>query len=167
VLTAVLVTLGILCLLVGLAGCIVPVIPGPPISFVGLLLAWAARDWDPQALGWVSVLVLGAATIVVTIVDTLAPVLGARRYGASRAGVWGSVLGMVVGILGFLPVGPLGMLAGAFLGAWVGELVAGKAGAPALRAAWGVFVGTVMGIVLKFVVSIAITVYFVLTLQAG
>ena len=113
------------------------------------------------------VVVLGVATILVTIVDTLAPVLGAKRYGASSAGIWGSVIGMVVGILGFLPVGPLGMLAGAFLGAWVGELVAGKEGGAALRAAWGVIVGTVMGVVLKLVVSAAITVYFVLTLTAG
>lgn len=166
VLTVLLVTLGILLIVAGLIGCIAPVIPGPPISFVGLLLAWGARGWDTEVLGWATVLVLGVAVVLVTILDTVAPVVGARRYGASSAGIWGSVIGMVVGILGFLPVGPLGMLAGAFLGAWVGELFAGKEGAAALRAAWGVFMGTVMGIVLKLVVSLAITFYFVRTLLA-
>lgn len=157
VLAIVLSVLAVLCLLLGLVGCIAPVIPGPPISFVGLILAWAAKGWDTEAFGWVTVLLLALATVLVTIVDTLAPVLGAKRYGASSAGVWGSVIGMVVGILGFLPVGPLGMLVGAFAGAWIGEIVAGKDGAAALEAAWGVFVGTVVGIVLKLVVSLGIT----------
>ena len=165
-LTVLLVTLGILCIVVGLVGCVVPVIPGPPISYAGLLLAWAVRGWSTEALGWVTVLVLGIAVVVVTIYDTLAPVLGAKRYGASKAGLWGSVIGMVVGVLGFLPVGPLGMLVGAFAGAWVGETLAGKVGADALKAAWGVFVGTVMGIVMKLVVSAAITGWFVATLAA-
>jgi len=161
VLTVLLVVLGVLCILAGLIGCIAPVIPGPPISFAGLILVWGASGWDTAAFGWITVLVLAIATVLVTIVDTLAPLFGARRYGASSAGVWGSVIGMIVGILGFLPVGPLGMLVGAFVGAWVGELTAGKEGPAALRAAWGVFVGTVMGIVLKLVVSIAITYFFV------
>lgn len=163
-LTVLLVTLGILCLVVGLVGCILPVIPGPPISYAGLVLGWAAQGWSTEVLGWVTMLVLLVAVVVVTIYDTLAPVLGARRYGASKAGIWGSVIGMVVGILGFLPVGPLGMLVGAFVGAWVGELLVGKQGAAALRAAWGVFVGTVMGIVMKLVVSAAITGYFIAAL---
>ena len=166
VLTILLVTLGILCIIVGLVGCIVPVIPGPPISYAGLLMAWGVRGWSTEALGWATVIVLGIAVVVVTIYDTLAPVLGARRYGASKAGIWGSVIGMVVGVLGFLPVGPLGMLVGAFAGAWVGEVVAGKEGAAALKAAWGVFVGTVMGIVMKLIVSAAITGYFIAVLAA-
>lgn len=166
VLTFLLVSLGILCIVVGLVGCIVPVIPGPPISYAGLILAWAVRGWSTEALGWVTVIVLGTAVILVTAFDTLAPVLGAKRYGASKAGIWGSVIGMVVGILGFLPVGPLGMLVGAFAGAWVGELVTGKAGAAALKAAWGVFVGTVMGIVMKLIVSAAIAGWFIAVLTA-
>lgn len=159
-----LIAAGALLVLVGLVGCILPVLPGPPLSFAGLLLLWGTRAWDAETFGWVTVLVLGVATVLVTIVDTLAPILGAKRYGASKAGIWGSILGMIVGILGFLPLGPLGMLVGAFLGAWIGESLAGKEGAQALRAAWGVFVGTVVGIVLKLVVSVAIAVYFVMEL---
>ena len=110
---------------------------------------------------------LGIAAALATVLDTLAPLYGARRYGASRAGIWGSVLGMVIGILGFLPVGPLGMLVGAFGGAWIGELFAGQDGRAAFRAAWGVFVGTVLGIVLKLVVSGAVAFWFVRELAAG
>jgi len=143
---------------------VLPVIPGPPLSLAGLVLLWGARGWDADAFGWPTIVWLGVATVIVTILDYVTPVVGARRYGASRAGVWGSVIGMVVGLLGLLPVGPLGMLVGAFLGAWVGEVLVGKEGFAALKAAWGVFMGTVVGIVLKVAVSLAIAVYFVLEL---
>jgi len=166
VLTLVLAALAVVCLLAGLIGCIAPILPGPPLSFAGLILAWAASGWSTEVLGGWTVLVLGLATVVVTVLDLLAPVIGARRYGATSAGVWGSVVGMILGIAGFLPVGPLGMLVGAFLGAWVGELVAGQEGAAALRAAWGVFVGTVVGIVLKLIVSLAISYFAVRALLA-
>lgn len=155
---------GLILIVVGLVGCIVPVIPGTPLSFAGLIVLWGGRGWQAETFGWTEVLVLGIATVVVTILDYVAPVYGAKRFGASKAGIWGSVIGMIVGILGMLPVGPLGMLVGAFAGAWVGELSVGKKGSEALKAAWGVFVGTVVGIVLKLVVSIAITVYWVLEL---
>ena len=159
--TVVFIVIGALLLLVGLAGCIVPVVPGTPLSFAGLLLLWGARGWDAEAFGWPTVVVLGLATVVVTILDYVTPVVGAKKYGASKAGVWGSIIGMIVGLVGLLPVGPLGMLVGAFVGAWIGETLAGKEGAAALKAAWGVFVGTVVGVVLKLVVSVVITVYFV------
>jgi uncharacterized protein YqgC (DUF456 family) len=89
------------------------------------------------------------------------PAVGAKRYGASRAGVWCSVLGMIVGIF-FFP--PFGMILGAWVGALLGELAAGKRQSQALRASWGVFVGTMAGVFLKLAVTIGIGVYFVLEL---
>jgi uncharacterized protein YqgC (DUF456 family) len=156
-----LIVLGALLVLIGIAGCIVPVVPGPPLSFAGLLLLWGAHGWEADAFGLPTVIGLGVATVVVTILDYVTPVVGARKYGASKAGVWGSVIGMVVGLFGLLPVGPLGMLVGAFVGAWVGEVLVGKEGTAALKAAWGVFIGTVVGVVLKLVVSVVLAVYFV------
>jgi hypothetical protein len=88
------------------------------------------------------------------------PAVGAKKYGASRAGVWLSVLGLVLGIF-LLP--PFGFLLGAFLGALAGELLAGK-GAKAVRPAWGVFVGTVAGIGLKLATCAVLAWYFVVGL---
>jgi uncharacterized protein YqgC (DUF456 family) len=134
------------------------VIPGPPISFIGILLLWAARDWHAETFGLVAIVVMGAAAILVSIIDNVAPAMGAKKYGASRTGFWMSVLGMLIGMIWFPP---FGLILGALGGALAGEFLVGKSEKEALRAAWGVFVGTMLGIVLKFVVSIANTVYFV------
>ena len=76
----------------------------------------------------------------------LDPVFGAKKYGGSKSGVWCSVLGMVLGVF-FFP--PWGMLIGAFTGAIAGEWLAGKEGRESPQAAWGVFIGNVVGIGLK------------------
>jgi len=146
---------------VGIIGCVLPVLPGPPLSFLGLLLLWAARSWQAETFGPTHVLVLGLLSAIVTVVDFLLPVWGAKRHGASRLGLWGSVGGMLVGLV-FFP--PFGMLVGAFLGALGGEFLAGKAERDALRAAWGVFVGTMAGIGFKLAVSLAIAVVYVVEL---
>jgi len=162
-LSAVLIALGIVALLIGFVGCILPVLPGPPIGFLAILLVWAAQDWQAETFGYVTVLVLAGATILVTILDLMAPVIGAKKYGASKSGIWMSILGMLVGMI-FFP--PLGMLLGAFFGALAGEYMAGKADGEALKAAWGVFVGTMIGIFLKLAVCGVITFYFVRELFA-
>ncbi|MHC4861560.1 MAG: DUF456 domain-containing protein, partial [Planctomycetota bacterium] len=136
----VLVALGVALILAGLVGCVLPVLPGPPLSFAGFVLLWAARGWEAHTFGTTMVVVLGGLTVVVTVFDFVAPVIGAQRFGASRPGIWGSVVGMIAGMI-LLP--PLGMLIGAFLGALLGEVASGKHGRAATRAAWGVFMGTV------------------------
>lgn len=142
--------LAVLCVLAGLAGCVLPALPGPPLSWVGLFVVWAARGFAPETFGTTAALVLLGVTVVVTVLDTLAPVLGAKRYGASKWGVWGSVVGMLVGMIWFPP---LGMIVGTFVGALLGETARGRTTRQSLRAAWGVFVGTMLGIVVKLVVS--------------
>lgn len=144
--------LGALLLLGGLIGCILPILPGPPVSFLGVLAIWWARDFEASSFGATTVLVLGLSALIVTILDYLLPVWGAKRGGATRGGVWGSLIGMIVGTL-FFP--PLGCVLGALVGALAFELMAGRDFGPALRASWGVFVGTVAGILVKLVVSIA------------
>jgi hypothetical protein len=91
-------------------------------------------------------IVMGGLMVLVTILDYVVPASGAKKYGASRLGVAGSIIGMLAGFF-FLP--PLGLFIGAFLGALTGELLARKEGKDALRAGWGVFVGIMVGIGLK------------------
>lgn len=152
-----LVVVGVLLIVAGLAGCVLPVLPGPPLSALGLLAIWGGRGFDAHTFGWITFAVLAFAAAAVTALDFVVPAWGAKRYGASRAGVWGSVAGMLVGMIWFPP---FGMLIGAFAGALVGEVLAGREGAAATKAAWGVFVGTMFGIVLKLACSGVITWYF-------
>ena len=152
----VLVILGLLVALIGLAGCILPVVPGPPLSFLALILISIAKHWhafSPQFL-----YIMAGLTILVTVLDYVVPAAGARKYGASKLGVWGSIIGMFVGLL-FCP--PWGMIFCAFLGALVGELIVGKEGKQALRAGWGVFVGNMIGVGLKLALSFVMLFYYV------
>lgn len=93
---------------------------------------------------------------MLAVSDYVIPAVGAKKYGASRAGVWGSIIGMLMGVFLFPP---FGMLIGAFAGAVAGELLIGKKGKEPLRAAWGVFVGNIVGTGLKLAYG-GITVFF-------
>ncbi len=151
-----LIILGLLVSLLGLAGCILPIVPGPPLSFLALIILSMAKDWQPFSSTFL--IVMAAFTILVTLLDYIVPAAGAKKYGSSRLGVWGSVIGMFVGLI-FFP--PWGMLIGAFAGALVGELAAGKESKKALRAGWGVFVGTIVGIGLKLAASGIMLFYYI------
>ena len=155
-LTIVLLALGALLMAAGLIGCVLPVLPGPPLSWLGLLLLDLAYGGEPFS-AW---FLVGTAllALVATLLDFVVPALGASRAGATRAGVWGSVAGM---ILGTIFLGPFGMVLGALLGALVGELLAGRSDEDSFRAAWGVFTGTMAGIIIKLVASGVMTWFFV------
>ena len=154
----VLIALGFACLAVGFLGCLLPILPGPPIACLALLCLGPATDW--AAPGRVELLALGGVAAAVTALDFVIPVLGAKRYGASRMGIWFAMLGMVIGF--FFPVlPPFNVIVGTFVGAFVGESMAGKQDKEALRAAWGTFVGTLFGVFLKLAACGAIAWYFV------
>ncbi|MBN2000729.1 DUF456 domain-containing protein [candidate division KSB1 bacterium] len=145
--------IGFLVSLAGIIGCILPIIPGPPLSFLALLLLMAIKGWDVNLL-----IVMGIITIAVTVMDYIVPAAGAKKYGASKAGVWGSVVGMLIGLV-FFP--PWGLFIGAFLGAVVGEMLVGKHGKNALKAGWGVFVGTLLAIVLKLAACVTMFYFYI------
>lgn len=142
------IVLGFLVSLVGLAGCVLPVLPGPLLSFGALILLSLVKHWEP--FGWLLLAVFGGLTALVTLLDCLAPLVGARKYGASKAGLWGSAIGLIGGLIVFPP---WGMLFGAFLGALTGEVLARHSRGKAFRAAWGAFVGTMVGVGLKLALS--------------
>ena len=155
--TILLTVLGAVFLLAGLVGCILPVLPGPLLAYLALICISIAHDWEAFSplflIGW------GTGAVLVTAIDMVVPIWGAKRYGASKAGIWGSILGLLVGMF-FFP--PFGIILGAWLGALVGELAAGKRASKAIRASWGVFVGTMAGVVLKLAYCVGVGVYFVL-----
>ena len=142
--TIVLIILGLIVAVIGLIGCILPVIPGPPLSYASLIILSLAKQWEPFDLTFL--IIMGAVMLAVSLVDYVFPAIGAKRYGASKAGVWFSIIGMLVGLF-FIP--PWGMFIGAFAGALIGELLVGKGGKEALRTGWGVFVGNMVSIGFK------------------
>ncbi len=152
----VLIILGVVCLIIGIIGCVVPGLAGPPFSFLALILLSIAKRWEPFSPTFL--IAMAAVTIIVTALDYIVPAAGAKKYGASKFGFWGAVIGMIVGII-YLP--PLGMIIGAFIGAFVGELLIGKQSSAALKAGWGVFIGVMFGILLKLIASGVMTFYFI------
>ena len=134
--------------LIGIAGCILPAIPGPPLSFLALLLLSFAKNWEPFGVAFL--IIMGVLAVLLIILDYVIPTVGAKKYGASKYGIWLSIIGMILGLV-FIP--PFGVFIGAFIGAIVGELMAGKKGQTALKVGWGVFIGNMVGIGLKLAYS--------------
>lgn len=135
--------LAALLLLIGFFGSVLPVLPGPPLSWVGLLLLHFSKYTSfSGTFLLVSFLVMAA----VTALDYFIPIWGTKRFGGSKSGVIGSAIGLLVGLL-FLP---LGIIAGPFVGAVVGELMNDpKETRRALKSATGSFVGFLLGTGLK------------------
>ncbi len=151
---------GILFMLTGIAGCALPVLPGPPLSYAGLLLLHFTGKYEFTGK---FLLIWAVITIVVTLIDYWIPVWGAKKFGASRPGVWGSIIGLVAGLF-FFP--PFGIIIGPFAGAVLGELLAGKQSGAALKAGFGSFAGFISGVLLKLIASGMMTWYFFKTLLA-
>lgn len=151
-----LVILAVICLLIGLAGCIVPILPGPPISYVGLLLL----NWtDYVSFSTDFLLTWAAIVVVVTLLDYFLPPFMTRRFGGSRYATWGATIGLV---LGFFVFPPLGIILLPFFGALAGELIYDSTNsAKAFRVAFGAFLAFVVGTGLKLVASIMMIYYSV------
>lgn len=141
----------ILFYLVGLVGIVVPVLPGVPIIAVGALLAGWMTGFE--MFTWSIVLWISALAVLAQLIDYIAGVIGAKRYGASRPGVWGSILGSLVGLF-FFP--PLGFLLGALVGAVAFELLSGRNFQASVRSGVGALLGTLGGIFAKIFIVIAI-----------
>jgi len=111
--------IGIVLILVGIIGAIVPGIPGPIVSFAALLLM-QLKDEAPYGEGFM--LVMGLIAVGVTVLDYVVPIWGTKKFGGTKKGVWGSTIGLIIGIF-FLSLGPfgiVGILLGPFLGAYIG-----------------------------------------------
>lgn len=152
----VLYAVAVLLVLIGLAGTILPALPGLPLVFAGMLLgAWVG---DFQHIGIPVIVVLGALTLFSLVVDFWATALGARRVGASGKAVAGAVIGTFAGMF----FGPVGLFAGPFVGALGGELLHGRDVGQATRVGFGTWLGIVFGTVLKLALAFTMLGLFVL-----
>ncbi len=156
VLSVVVVLAGAGFMLLGFIGCIVPAIPGPILAYLALHVLSIPVGWGLfQPFGLV---VLGLLALSATVLDNIFPALESKKAGAGRAGVWGSVIGMLLGSI-FFP--PFGVFIGAFLGALLGEVIFNPDNRKPLKAAAGVFRGTLFGMLVKIAVTGVIGFYYV------
>ena len=147
--------IALLLVLVGIAGTVLPAIPGLPLVFAGMLLAACAGDF--QQIGWVTLVVLGLLTALSFAADIFSTAIGAQRVGASRKALWGTVIGTFAGLF-FMPIG---LLAGPFIGALAGELWHGRDVGQAAKVGLGTWLGIVLGVVLKLGLTFAMLGLFV------
>ena len=131
-------------LLIGIIGCIVPGLPGTPISYAGLWIAQATNRVD---FSWQFLLIWGIVVVVISVLDYVVPAWGTKKFGGSSWGVWGSTIGVFVGLF----FGAIGVILGPLVGAILGELIAGKQLGAALKAGWGSFVGILFSTVIKLI----------------
>lgn len=140
-----LIILGALCLLIGLAGCLLPALPGPPIAYLALVLLQFTDKVDFSVsllLFWLGLVV------IVQVLDYITPMLGTKYGGGSKWGSRGCMIGTLAGLF-FFP--PWGIIIGPFIGAVAGELLSGKNSSNALRAGFGAFMGFIVGTMMKFI----------------
>ncbi|WP_417443312.1 DUF456 domain-containing protein [Joostella sp.] len=152
-----LVVIGFLCVITGIIGSFLPVLPGAPISWVGLLLLYLTKvipnDW------WMLGITL-IISIAVVIADYIIPVAGTKRFGGSKYGMIGTTVGLIVSIV-FPILGLFGIVIWPFVGAFIGELINKADSKTALKAAFGSFLGFLTGTFLKLIVALAFLVIFV------
>jgi len=147
-------TLIILLMLGGLCGAIVPLLPDTPLIVVAAGVHHFA--FGAQGAGWTTLLVLTGLMLVSLALDFVSGSMGAKYFGATRWGAIGGILGAVVGIF----YGPLGLLLGPLAGVLAGELLGGRGLLPAGRSTWGTFLGTVAGMVGKFLIGVVMIGFF-------
>ncbi|MEM0576057.1 DUF456 domain-containing protein [Flavobacterium polysaccharolyticum] len=142
-----LLSVGFLFVILGILGSFLPLLPGPSLSFIGLLLLYCT-DAIPVNY-WILSISLGL-TLLLTILDYVIPAKGTKKFGGSTYGIWGTNIGLVIGLL--TPI-PFGFIIGPFLGAFIGEMLYdNKDHQRALKAATGSFIGFLASSFLKFIV---------------
>jgi len=139
--------LAALLVLVGLAGTLLPLLPGIPLMLVGMFIAAWADDFT--RIGWVTLTILAVLTALSFVIELLAAALGAKRVGASRAAIAGAALGTVLGFF----LGLAGLILGPFIGALVGELLAGRDTTRAVHVGIAAWLGFVLGTIAKLAVA--------------
>lgn len=150
----ILVILAALFIIAGILGAFVPVVPGPPLSYLGLLILHFAKG---GIFGWMFLVSWGVVVVITITLDSFIPAEGARRMGGSKMGIYGALIGAVLGLF-FFP--PAGIIFGPIVGAFIGEIMTGNKSGSALKAAMGSFVGYLVATGMKVGVAIILAYYF-------
>jgi uncharacterized protein YqgC (DUF456 family) len=150
-----LLTIGFLFVMLGLIGSFLPVLPGPLTSWLGLLILYFTSI-VPMNYTFLGITL--AIAIFIWVLDYIIPAIGTKRFGGSTYGVYGTTIGLLIGL--FSPI-PFGILLGAFLGAFIGEMLHDKKNTKrAFRASIGSLLGLITSATIKFTVAVVYAVLF-------
>lgn len=145
-----------LLMVAGLIGSVVPLLPGAALILAGAVVHQLMLG-DERGVGWWVIAALFVMALFSYVIDFLAGSMGAKRFGASKWGAWGGVVGAIVGLFFGLP----GLILGPVIGVLAGELIlARKELRAAAFASWGTVVGTLLGVLGKFIVAVAMVATF-------
>jgi len=147
---------GGLLILIGIVGCFLPILPGPPLAFLGL---WIQQLKEPNPFTSKFLWIWFGITLVVTAIDYWAPVYATKKFGGSKAGIWGCMIGLLLGFW----MGPFGIIIGPLAGAFIGEIMNNQDSSKAMRAALGSFIGFLLSTLLKLIVCVIIFWYWVVS----
>ena len=151
-----LITVSGLLILIGILGSVVPILPGPPIAYCGLLVVHFTSK-HPFSVEFL--IIFGLLTTLSAILDNILPVYATKKFNGSQKGVWGSTIGLFLGLF-FFP--PIGIIIGPMIGAFVGEILNGKSPNNSFKPAFGSFIGFLSSIFVRLGLSIVIAYYFVM-----
>lgn len=157
----VLIAFGIIFMISGVLGGILPILPGPPLSYIGILLLHFTDKYQFDNGFLILWLII---TLFIYGLDFVIPVWGTKKFGGSKRGVWGSIIGLIIGMFLFPPIG---IIFGPFAGAVIGEYSSGKESKEAFKSGFGSFLGFLVGTLLKLIVSGMMTWYFAKEMIAG
>ncbi len=147
--------LALLFFVAGIAGTVLPVLPGAPLILIGIIVYGLFAGFE--GMSWWFFLLQAVAVGLTFLIDYAANVWGVRRFGGGTAAVWGSIIGL---LLGLILLGPLGIIIGPFIGAVLGELFRQQPLQKAIRAGFGSLVGLVGGTALKLMVELGMVIWF-------
>jgi hypothetical protein len=147
--------LGCILLIVGILGSFLPILPGPPLAWIALLIQ-QFREEKPFTTTFL--LIWALVTAAVLLLDYYVPIWGTKKLGGSKAGMWGATIGLIIGIF-FLP--PIGIILGPFIGAVIGELINGKEFSIAMKSGFGSFLGFIAGVVMKTGITLIMGFYLI------
>ena len=149
-------TISLIIMIVGMAGIIVPIIPSTPLIWLGAFLYAIFTRFEKVT--WMVLLIFALLTIFSIVLENLGNVYGAKRFGATRWGIVGSIVGIGVG---FYVGGPIGLILGPIVGTVIFEIIGGKGYKGALKSGLGNFVGFLGGSVVKIIIGLTMICIFI------
>src|SRR5690554_6243994 len=155
---ALVITLGIILLIIGFVSSVLPPLPGPPVAFLALLLIhFAPNEISFQTS---TLIIIGLLSVSVSILDNFVAIWGTHKFGGTKAGVRGSFIGLLLGVVLTPITGGVSIILGPVAGAIAGEIIAGQNIEIAIRSGFGSFVGFILGLGMKLILISYITFIF-------
>lgn len=152
-------TLTVMLMLLGLAGTVIPLIPGTVLILAGAVLHRITLGAE-HSVGWTTLVALTVLMLLSQALELLSGSIGAKYFGATRWGAIGGILGGIVGIF----FGLVGLIAGPLLGVMIGELLGGQQVLPATKSTWGTLLGTTAGLIGKVLIALMMIAWFAVAL---